>query len=340
MSTYRIKRGDSLSGIAKKLGTTVKNLQALNRIEDKDVNLIFAGDDLKIPERAADVARLKQAIADQTAGRRGSGKTTLMKTSAVRKAPPREVIEAERTAPVNPRLRATRSRREGTPTESKGLMARSRKRSETNPSLLSSAPARAYAAGMLSSGVLTEDFFRPDEFGTLTNLVVGKVKKGSNNMFYGDYDEAAGSNINYEMEIPSDISTNLKKALKFTTGRMDIVQHKGKVLGADEFDFEGKEKISEQSLIDQVKFLADRTGAFLKGDIGLYGTAHSFGEVFNPPGEGPSFRIDFGSPEDLGIDQEVFKNLPTLESYEKENAHRIKQRPLRDFFRSLGVIDV
>ena len=336
MATYRIKSGDSLSAIAKRFGTTVKGLQALNRIADKDVNLIFAGNDLKIPDRLGDVERIKETVTERVAPRRVPRKINLMRTSAVRKPPP----AAERTAPVNPRLRATRSRSEGTPTESKGLMARSRKRSEKNPSLLSSAPARAYAAGMLSSGVLTEDFFRPDEFGTLTNLVVGKVKKGSNNMFYGDYDEEAGSKINYEMEIPSDISTNLKKALKFTTGRMDIVQHKGRVLGADEFDFEGKEKISEQSLIDQVKFLADRTGAFLKGDIGLYGTAHSFGEVFNPPGEGPSFRIDFGSPEDLGIDQEVFKNLPTLESYEKENAYRIKQRPLRDFFRSLGVIDV
>ena len=328
MSKYIIQPGDTLGKIAKRLNTTIKALADFNKI--KDPNKIYAGRSLSIPERQSR-SDMDRYVRNELLKDSGSNKT-----SAVRKAPPK----TKRTAPVNPRLRATRSRREGTPTESKGLMARSRKRSEANPSLLSSAPARAYAAGMLSSGVLTEDFFRPDEFGTLTNLVVGKVKKGSNNMFYGDYDEAAGSKINYEMEIPSDISTNLKKALKFTTGRMDIVQHKGKVLGADEFDFEGKEKISEQSLIDQVKFLADRTGAFLKGDIGLYGTAHSFGEVFNPPGEGPSFRIDFGSPEELGIDQEVFKNLPTLESSEKENAHRIKQRPLRDFFRSLGVIDV
>lgn len=128
MATYRIKRGDSLSAIAKRFGTTVKSLQALNRIADKDVNLIFAGDDLKIPDRLGDVERIKEIATERVTPRRRPRVTGLMKTSAVRKPPPKEAIEAERTAPVNPRLRAIRARREGTPTESRGLMARSVRR--------------------------------------------------------------------------------------------------------------------------------------------------------------------------------------------------------------------
>tara|TARA_R100000388_G_scaffold21081_1_gene15950 strand:+ start:10428 stop:11390 length:963 start_codon:yes stop_codon:yes gene_type:complete len=320
MNKYIIQPGDTLGRIAKRLNIDMQKLADHNSI--KNVNRIYAGDTLKVPP--------KDSIGEQIA----RASLNEFKTEA-------EKPESTKTSRrMNPRQRAMLSRREGTPTESRSLMSRSRRKTKGKRSLLGSAPVRAYAAGMLSSGVLSEDFFRPDELKKLTDIVVGKVKRGSNNVFYGDYDEDAGSKISYGMEIPSDLATNLNKALKFTTGRMDIVQHKGKVLGADEFDFEGKEKISQQSLADQVKFLADRTGALLKGDIGLYGAAHSFGEVFNPPGEGPSFRINFGTPKELGIDQETFKNLPTLESYEKENAYRIKQRPLRDFFRSLGVIDV
>ena len=43
---YVIKKGDTLSGIAKKFNTTVKELARKNNI--KDVNKIYAGDVLKI----------------------------------------------------------------------------------------------------------------------------------------------------------------------------------------------------------------------------------------------------------------------------------------------------
>lgn len=45
--TYKIKKGDTLSEIAKKYGTTVSILASINNI--KDVNKIYAGDTLKIP---------------------------------------------------------------------------------------------------------------------------------------------------------------------------------------------------------------------------------------------------------------------------------------------------
>lgn len=45
---YKIKRGDTLSEIAKKYGTTVKKLQSINGI--KNANKIYAGDTIKIPK--------------------------------------------------------------------------------------------------------------------------------------------------------------------------------------------------------------------------------------------------------------------------------------------------
>lgn len=45
-TTYTVKSGDTLSGIAKKHGTTVKRLQDLNGI--KDANKIYAGQKIKI----------------------------------------------------------------------------------------------------------------------------------------------------------------------------------------------------------------------------------------------------------------------------------------------------
>ena len=45
---YKIKKGDTLSAISKKLGISVKDLAAANKI--KDVNKIQAGASLIIPQ--------------------------------------------------------------------------------------------------------------------------------------------------------------------------------------------------------------------------------------------------------------------------------------------------
>ena len=52
MKSYLIKAGNTLSGIAKQFGVTVKQLQDANNI--KNANLIFAGDTLKIPDVESD----------------------------------------------------------------------------------------------------------------------------------------------------------------------------------------------------------------------------------------------------------------------------------------------
>ena len=46
---YKIQKGDTLTAIAKKYGTTIQTLKKLNNI--KNVNLIYAGDILKIPAK-------------------------------------------------------------------------------------------------------------------------------------------------------------------------------------------------------------------------------------------------------------------------------------------------
>ena len=45
--TYTVQRGDTLSGIARKFGTTVSAIAQLNNI--KDVNKIYVGQVLRIP---------------------------------------------------------------------------------------------------------------------------------------------------------------------------------------------------------------------------------------------------------------------------------------------------
>lgn len=49
--TYKIKKGDTLSKIAKTFGTTVKAIQEANPNKIKNVNKIYAGDIIKIPTR-------------------------------------------------------------------------------------------------------------------------------------------------------------------------------------------------------------------------------------------------------------------------------------------------
>lgn len=48
--TYKIKKGDTLSKIAKKYGTTITKIKNANPDKIKDVNKIYAGDIIKIPE--------------------------------------------------------------------------------------------------------------------------------------------------------------------------------------------------------------------------------------------------------------------------------------------------
>lgn len=54
METYKVKKGDTLSEIAKKFKTTVSAIQAANKDKIKDVHVIQIGWILNIPNRSKD----------------------------------------------------------------------------------------------------------------------------------------------------------------------------------------------------------------------------------------------------------------------------------------------
>ena len=48
-------------------------------------------------------------------------------------------------------------------------------------------------------------------------------------------------------------------------------------------------------------------------------------------------RANLGTAEELGITKAQFNKLPTLSQYKADNKSRIKQRPVRDFLRKIGL---
>ena len=108
--SYTVKRGDTLSAIAKKLNTTVARLQELNNKTVIDANKIYAGQKLNVRSSEAFKPSVKASVVDNFLSKnRDQGDVKIQKTSA----------------PVNPRQRAMLSRREVAPTESRSLMGRS-----------------------------------------------------------------------------------------------------------------------------------------------------------------------------------------------------------------------
>ena len=340
---YVIQKGDSLSRIAKRLGMTVKDLAEMNGIPEAKLNYIRAGDSLNVTDRKKESIKQQVAQVTQKAPTRARSPFSTMIGGELKSRFTDLPEEPKKKAPVNPRQRAMQQRREAAATPSRGLMARSQQRQTTQEdsdggvfSLLTSTPANAFAAAIGNSPVLGSEFFKDAENEILRRIAADKIKSGSTGIVYSDYNKEAGSKIGYQMGLP-DVS-DPTEALKFTLGRTDLVRDGDKIVAADEFDFEGEEKIAEKSIIDQVKFLADRAGQYLSGDLSTYGAIHSVGEVFAPPGQGPSFRIDLGTAEDLGISKQQFNRLPTLDDYSSRYKGRIKQRPIRDLFKKRGIL--
>ena len=333
MSNYIIQRGDTLSQIASKFNVDMHELAEMNGI--RDINKIQTGKTLKINQP--------------------SFLDTVQETlSSFRKDPepvqevPEPVKEVPETAEkvfINPRQRAIQNRSTAKSTPSRGLMAQSQKRSlseveedkKNTFSLLTSTPAKTFLTSLVSSPVLDQNFLKDTEYNILKEISAAKIKRGKTGLTYSDYNKEAGSKIGYKMKMP-DVS-DPTEALKFTLGKASLVREGNNIIVADEFDFQSGENKSDESIFDKIKFLTDRTGKFLSGDISKYGLAHSLGEVVTPAGEGPYFRIVLGTAEDLGINKKQFNKLPTLEMYTKKNKDRIKQRPLRNFLAQLGIVE-
>ena len=78
--------------------------------------------------------------------------------------------------------------------------------------------------------------------------------------------------------------------------------------------------------------------SYFQNNVSEYGLAHKVAEAYGAnPGHGPSIRAAIGTAEDLGISEQQFNRLPTLADYNKKNAGRIKQRPIRKFLQDIGV---
>lgn len=61
MTTYTVKKGDTLTSIAKKFNTTVGELVSSNGLKNPDI--IYGGQVLKIPSKAVDLAKaIKECI--------------------------------------------------------------------------------------------------------------------------------------------------------------------------------------------------------------------------------------------------------------------------------------
>ena len=165
-------------------------------------------------------------------------------------------------------------------------------------------------------------------------------QRGKTGISYSDYDSIGGKKVGYKMKTPDlkDPSINLK----FTIGTGNLVRDGDQVVAADEYDFGKKGGIGDKGIVAKMGYLAESASEYMDGNIATYGLAHKIAEAVGPnPGEGPSIRVKLGTASELGLSEKEFNSLPTLENYTTTNKDRIKQRPVRNFLKSIGVpVDV
>ena len=202
---------------------------------------------------------------------------------------------------------------------------------------------RSFAKSFVDSGVWDETIFTKKETEQLKKTVTSEIKRGRNQLNYSDY-EGPKQKIGYGMEVPDLLNPDVN--LKFTLGTAAIVRSGNEVIVADEYDIGVPGGIGEQGQLEKLQYLKNNVMGFLSGDlnsdgtpkISFYGLAHRVAEAYGAnPGSGPSVRASVGTVESLGITEEQFNKLPTLESYRKNQASRIKQRPIRQFLKDIGV---
>ena len=104
--TYVVKRGDTLSSIAVKYGTTVANLASLNHI--KNVNVIFVGQVLKVPcgSSSGTVVKAPPAVTPSEPVTPGLGSEARPTTYTIKKGDTLSGIAARTGASVNALMQA------------------------------------------------------------------------------------------------------------------------------------------------------------------------------------------------------------------------------------------
>ena len=344
MSTYKIKSGDTLGAIAKRTGTSIAELARLNNISD--VNKIRAGDSL-ITE-AQEAFKPPPLVPVFTPPAAGDQDTKLPIGGMFYRPPSDPEAMADAGAgfgmlgdAFSTVVNALGSGFGGGGRTSENVGG-SLRNAETSMPRVPTA-AKAYMEAMLGRGnIRDEGFFSQEELGRLTDIARNKIRSGGSGISYSDYDADAGKYVGYGMDTP-DLG-NVNKNLKFTVGKGDLVRDGDRVIAADEYDFDSPTGIGQQGLLDRLGFIAGRAKDYIteadlnndgRADQSLYGLAHSLGEAFGPnAGEGPSLRAALGNAESLGLTQDQFNALPTLQSYEDRNRSRIKQRGMASIDRN------
>lgn len=344
MSTYKIKSGDTLGTIAKRTGTSIAELARLNNISD--VNKIRAGDSLITEAQEAFNSPLTVPVFTPPAARDQDTKLPIGGMFYRPASDPEAMADSGASFGMLGDAFSTVVNAFGSGFGGGGRTSEnvggSLRDTETSMPRVPTA-AKAYMEAMLGRGnIRDESFFNQEELGRLTDIARNKIRSGGSGISYSDYDADAGKYVGYGMDTP-DLG-DVNKNLKFTVGKGDLVREGDRVIAADEYDFDSPSGIGQQGLLDRLSFIAGRTKDYIteadlnndgRADQSLYGLAHSLGEAFGPnAGEGPSLRASLGTAESLGLTQDQFNALPTLQSYEDRNRSRIKQRGMASINRN------
>lgn len=105
--------------------------------------------------------------------------------------------------------------------------------------------------------------------------------------------------------------------IKFFLGSAKYIRVGNNVVVADEYDYNYKLELRDQNIFTKLSQIYDRYQE-VEADpkLGSYAIVDSILERFqSKPGEGPSVRINLGTRESLGISEEAFNKLTTLEEY-------------------------
>jgi len=139
------------------------------------------------------------------------------------------------------------------------------------------------------------EIFKDNEIDVLKDLAKEQVKQGSYQINYKNIGADITKKLSYNMKLPDNMSA--KDAIATTLGTSSLRRDGDRLIIVDEYDFQKPDEEPK--------------------DVSLYGMAHQLGEVMNPPGQGPSIRADLGSWKELGLNENQFNKVPTLESYEE-----------------------
>tara|TARA_R100000152_G_scaffold20644_1_gene15044 strand:- start:102 stop:3176 length:3075 start_codon:yes stop_codon:yes gene_type:complete len=206
-----------------------------------------------------------------------------------------------------------------------------------------STPEKVYLRSFFDKGVWDESFLEDEELKYMQNLATRRLNQGKKGISYSNYNKQGGKGVGYSLKMPdwSDIS----ERLKFTFGKVDLVRDGNNLILPDEYDLPtgtGGKINKLQGIKEKTKYLTNAVADYFTTDdsgrrkISTAGLAHKIGEVLGPSeGTGPSLRVNLGTPESLGLNKQMFNNLPTLEEWTKTNQHRIRQRPISNFFASI-----